>query len=154
SLTDDQLSEKSKTQLEEIFWQALENVGLKKTVEEMPKKLESKLGEKGIKLSGGERQRLALARIVIKNPEIILLDEPTSALDSISENLITETMKKITANKTMIILAHRLQTVMHADTIVVLEKGKIIQEGSHKELIEKEGTYKTLVDLQNEKITE
>ncbi|HMT01531.1 MAG TPA: ATP-binding cassette domain-containing protein, partial [Candidatus Absconditabacterales bacterium] len=126
----------------------------KKTVEEMPKKLESKLGEKGIKLSGGERQRLALARIVIKNPEIILLDEPTSALDSISENLITETMKKITANKTMIIIAHRLQTVMHADTIVVLEKGKIIQEGSHKELIEKEGTYKTLVDLQNEKITE
>ena len=99
--------------------------------------LDTQIGEKGIKLSGGERQRLAIARIFFKNPHILIFDEPTAALDSISEHHITNTLQELFQDKTVIVIAHRLQTVMKADNIIVLEKGKIIQQGKHTDLINK-----------------
>ncbi len=107
------------------------------------------IGEKGIRLSGGERQRLAIAKLMLKNPEIVILDEPTSALDSFSEDAITRALDKLFENKTVIIIAHRLQTVKKADVIYVMEKGKIIEQGNSDELIAKDGEYKKMVDLQS-----
>lgn len=133
---------------------ALEKAHIADLVKSLPKGLDTQLGEKGIKLSWGEKQRLALARIFLKNPKILVLDEPTSALDSISEQAITQAMKSITKDRTVIIIAHRLQTVMHADNIIVLEKWKIIQQGKHDQLVKQEWTYKTLVNLQKGTIDE
>lgn len=107
------------------------------------------IGEKGIRLSGGERQRLAIAKLMLKNPEIVILDEPTSALDSFSEDAITRALDKLFENKTVIIIAHRLQTVKKADVIYVMEKGKIIEQGNSDELIARNGEYKKMVDLQS-----
>lgn len=116
--------------------------------------LNTEIGEKGIKLSWWERQRLAIARIFLKNPKVLILDEPTSALDSISEHAITKVMKELFMNRTVIIIAHRLQTVMHADKIVVLDHGKIVQEWTHTQLLHQEWVYKTLVNLQKWTIEE
>ncbi|MBP6085687.1 ATP-binding cassette domain-containing protein [Patescibacteria group bacterium] len=93
------------------------------------------MGEKGIRLSGGQRQRLAIAKIFLKNPKIILLDEPTSALDSLSEEAITKALDKLFEGRTVVIVAHRLQTVKKADDIVVLDGGKIIERGTHTQLV-------------------
>lgn len=111
--------------------------------------LNTEIGEKGIRLSGGERQRLAIAKLMLKNPEIIILDEPTSALDSFSEEAITRALDRLFKNKTVIIIAHRLQTVKKADTIIVLENGKIIEQGSSEELVNKGGQYKKMLELQS-----
>ncbi len=111
--------------------------------------LDTQIGEKGIRLSGGERQRLAIAKLMLKNPEIIILDEPTSALDSFSEEAITRALDRLFKNKTVIIIAHRLQTVKKADHIVVLEHGKIIEQGTSLELIDKNGQYKKMLELQS-----
>lgn len=116
--------------------------------------LETEIGEKGIKLSGGERQRLAIARIFIKNPKILILDEPTSALDSISEHAITQALSTLMKDRTVIIIAHRLQTVMHADKIYVMENGQIIEQWNHKDLLAKWWVYSELVDLQSGLIKE
>lgn len=115
---------------------------------EFVKDLDTQIGEKGIRLSGGERQRLAIAKLMLKNPEIIILDEPTSALDSFSEDAITRALDKLFENKTVIIIAHRLQTVRKADKIYVIENGKIVEEGDHHGLKQKEGEYKKMLDLQ------
>lgn len=107
--------------------------------------LDTKIGEGGIKLSGGERQRLAIARALVRNPEILIFDEATSALDSLTEKQITETIKNVGDNSiTQILVAHRLSTVMHVDTIYVLEKGKIVEQGTHEELLKKQGLYSAL----------
>jgi ABC-type multidrug transport system fused ATPase/permease subunit len=111
--------------------------------------LNTEIGEKGIRLSGGERQRLAIAKLMLKNPEIIILDEPTSALDSFSEEAITRALDRLFKNKTVIIIAHRLQTVKKADTIIVLEHGKIIEQGTSEELVNKGGQYKRMLELQS-----
>lgn len=111
--------------------------------------LNAEIGEKGIRLSGGERQRLAIAKLMLKNPEIIILDEPTSALDSFSEEAITRALDRLFKNKTVIIIAHRLQTVKKADVIVVLENGKIIEQGTSEELINIGGQYNKMLELQS-----
>ncbi len=126
------------------LWEALKNAECDFVTD-----LDTQIGEKGIRLSGGERQRLAIAKLMLKNPEIIILDEPTSALDSFSEEAITRALDRLFKNKTVIIIAHRLQTVKKADTIVVMESGKILEQGTHQELIEKNGNYKKMVDLQS-----
>jgi ABC-type multidrug transport system fused ATPase/permease subunit len=111
--------------------------------------LETQIGEKGIRLSGGERQRLAIAKLFLKNPEIIILDEPTSALDSFSEEAVTKAMEELFKGRTVIIIAHRLQTVKRADEIIVLEDGEIKERGSHTELVQKGGHYAQMLEMQS-----
>jgi len=109
---------------------------------------ETNIGDRGNKLSGGQKQRLSIARAVNTNPDILILDEATSALDTASERLVQEALNNIMINRTTIIVAHRLSTIISADLIVVLEKGKIVQQGTHNDLIQQEGTYKQLIHMQ------
>ncbi len=128
---------------------AAKMANIDKFIESLPKKYNTRVGERGIKLSGGQKQRLAIARMILSNPEIIIFDEATSQLDSESERLIQEAFWKVAKNKTTIIIAHRLSTAMRADKIVVLEEGKIIESGSHKALLEeKDSLYGYFWDLQ------
>ena len=115
----------------------------------MPDKYETHVGERGIKLSGGQKQRVAIARMILSDPDIIIFDEATSHLDSESEKLIQDAFWKASKNKTTIIIAHRLSTIMKADKIVVMSKGRIVEEGSHHELLlKKESLYKYFWNLQ------
>ncbi len=113
-----------------------------------PKGYDALIGEKGVKLSGGQRQRLAIARAILKNPEILLLDEATSSLDSESEAQVQEALYRLMKGRTTFVIAHRLSTVQHADRILVMDKGSIIEEGTHPQLIEKGGLYSHLYELQ------
>jgi len=107
------------------------------------------IGDRGGKLSGGQRQRISIARAVLKNPPILILDEATSALDTESEKLVQDALLKLMKNRTSIVIAHRLSTIQHSDEIIVIQKGKIIERGTHSELIKKAGVYKKLSDLQS-----
>ena len=115
----------------------------------LPKGYDTLVGERGVKLSGGQKQRIAIARVFLKNPPILIFDEATSALDLESESLIQETMEKLAAERTTFIVAHRLATITHADTIVVIENGEIVERGSHEELMRKQGSYFDLYEIQN-----
>lgn len=117
-------------------------------INRIPDGYNAKVGEKGVKLSGGQRQRLAIARALLKNPGILLLDEATSSLDSESEAQVQEALNRLMKNRTTFIIAHRLSTVQHADRIVVLDQGKIVQQGNHQQLVVEEGLYKQLYELQ------
>tara|TARA_X000001036_G_scaffold438295_1_gene485751 strand:+ start:291 stop:2138 length:1848 start_codon:yes stop_codon:yes gene_type:complete len=107
------------------------------------------IGERGSKLSGGQKQRMSIARALLKNPEILILDEATSALDSESEKLVQDAILNLTKNRTTLVIAHRLSTIQNADLILVLKEGKIIQSGTHLELIKQAGVYKKLLEIQN-----
>lgn len=118
-------------------------------ISELPEGYKTNIGDSGNKLSGGQKQRLSIARAVLKNPPIMILDEATSALDTESERLVQDALEKMMLNRTSIVIAHRLSTIQKANTIVVLQKGEIVEQGSHEELLSKNGTYKKLVDMQS-----
>jgi ATP-binding cassette, subfamily B, bacterial MsbA len=109
---------------------------------------DSNIGDRGTKLSGGQKQRLCIARAVLKNPPILLLDEATSALDAESERLVQDALNKLMVNRTTLVIAHRLSTIQKADLILVLEDGKIVEQGTHHELLYKEGLYYRLIEMQ------
>ncbi|HEL2475885.1 TPA: ATP-binding cassette domain-containing protein, partial [Streptococcus suis] len=110
-------------------------------IQDMPDRFETMVGEKGISLSGGQKQRLAMARAMILNPDILLLDDSLSAVDAKTEHAILETIKQERLGKTTIITAHRLSAIVHADLILVLEDGKIVERGRHQELLDEKGWY-------------
>ena len=118
-------------------------------VKKLPDGINSNIGDSGNKLSGGQKQRLSIARAVLKNPPILVLDEATSALDSESEKLVQNALENLMKNKTSVVIAHRLSTIQKADKIIVLEKGKIIESGVHKELMKNDGIYSNLVKMQS-----
>jgi ATP-binding cassette subfamily B protein len=131
-------------------WQAIEMANLRAFVGSLPKGVETMVGERGLKVSGGEKQRIAIARVLLKNPPILLFDEATSALDSESERSILSALHDISKDKTTLVIAHRLSTVIDADQIVVLEQGQIVEQGSHAELLAKHGRYAQLWQLQQQ----
>ena len=118
----------------------------------LPKGYDTVVGNRGLKLSGGEKQRVSIARVVLKNPKILILDEATSSLDSISESLIQSALEKVMEGRTSLVIAHRLTTVLSADCIMVLENGKITHSGRHEELLESSKTYKLLYETQFRRI--
>lgn len=133
---------------EEEVEQALAAGYCSQFVYDLPRGLETRVGDRGVRLSGGQRQRLALARVFLQNPDILILDEPTSALDSESEEYIQKALESMRHKKTLIVIAHRLSTVQHSDQIVVLDSGSIIERGRHAELLERDGAYRRLFDMQ------
>lgn len=117
-------------------------------IAQMPEGYQTNIGDRGSKLSGGQRQRISIARAVLKNPPVLILDEATSALDTESERLVQDALNKLMKNRTSVVIAHRLSTIQHADEIIVMQKGQLIERGTHTELLARGGTYKKLHDLQ------
>jgi subfamily B ATP-binding cassette protein MsbA len=117
-------------------------------IEKLEQGYDSIIGEGGNKLSGGQKQRLSIARAILKDPDILILDEATSALDTGSEKMVQQALENLMKNRTSLVIAHRLSTIQKADLIVVLNQGKIIETGTHKELLAKNSAYKKLVELQ------
>ncbi|UZH54526.1 ABC transporter ATP-binding protein [Salinimicrobium tongyeongense] len=118
-------------------------------VKDLPQGLETNIGDSGNKLSGGQKQRLSIARAVLKNPPIMILDEATSALDTESERLVQKALENMMKNRTSIVIAHRLSTIQNADQIVVMQKGQIVEQGKHEELLAKKAVYQKLVEMQS-----
>ena len=126
--------------------------GADEFISQLSEGYDTMVGERGSTLSGGQKQRIAIARALITNPKILIMDEATSALDYESETIIMRNMKQITKGRTTFIIAHRLSTVKNCDIIVVMDKGKIIEIGSHSELMQQNGYYKFLNDQQNSNV--
>ena len=129
---------------------AVETANIRDFIESLPLKYNTKVGMDGNGISQGQKQRLLIARAVYKNPDFLFFDEATNSLDANNERIILDNLNKFYKGKTVIIVAHRLSTVQHADNIVVLDKGNVIEQGTHKELTVKKGVYYTLVKNQLE----
>jgi ATP-binding cassette subfamily B protein len=113
-----------------------------------PKEYDTLVGEKGVTLSGGQRQRVAIARTLLRDPRILILDDATSSVDTETESQIREALERLMQDRTSFVIAHRIQSVMNADLVLVLDKGRIVQRGTHRELVGQEGMYKRIYDLQ------
>jgi ATP-binding cassette subfamily B protein len=116
----------------------------------LPKGYDTLVGERGLKLSGGEKQRVAIARAILKNPKILVFDEATSSLDSHSEQVILESLRRVARDHTTLVIAHRLSTIVDADNILVMESGRIVEQGDHANLLEQRGLYARLWELQQQ----
>jgi ATP-binding cassette subfamily B protein len=114
----------------------------------LPDGYDTVVGERGYRLSGGERQRIAIARVILKDPRILVLDEATSSLDSLSEALIQEALKRVMEGRTSLVIAHRLSTILAADVILVMENGRLVEQGTHNTLLAQGGLYTTLYETQ------
>ncbi|MDT0686729.1 ABC transporter ATP-binding protein [Autumnicola psychrophila] len=134
---------------EEEIIDALKVANAWEFVKDLPLQLETNIGDSGNKLSGGQKQRLSIARAVLKNPPIMILDEATSALDTESEKLVQKALENMMKNRTSIVIAHRLSTIQNADKIVVMQKGQIVEQGRHEDLLTKGGNYQKLVEMQS-----
>ncbi|MBI4972588.1 MAG: ABC transporter ATP-binding protein [Candidatus Omnitrophica bacterium] len=135
--------------LSEEIKQAAIQAHAQEFIQRLPLGYNTIIGDRGMKLSGGERQRLAIARALLKNPPILILDEATSQLDTASERLVQEALDRLIQGRTVLIIAHRLSTIRNAQKIIVLDKGRIVEEGTHKDLLEKQGLYSRLYQMQN-----
>jgi ATP-binding cassette subfamily B protein len=135
--------------LEEVS-RAAREAGLEEFIATLPERYETVIGERGANLSGGQRQRLAIARALVRRPELLIFDEATSHLDTATEQAIQESLKTVLAGKTVVLVAHRLSTVMNADTIYVLHRGRIQQKGTHRELLSQQGMYQRLWRVQTD----
>ncbi len=138
-----------KTASDEEIIDALKVANAWEFVQSLPNGINTNIGDSGNKLSGGQKQRLSIARAVLKNPPIMILDEATSALDTESERLVQQALENMMKNRTSVVIAHRLSTIQNADLIVVLSKGKIVEQGKHNELLTKKGIYYNLVEMQS-----
>ena len=144
----DNISYGSPEATREAVIEAAKQANAHEFIMQMPNGYETSIGESGLKLSGGQQQRISIARAILKNPRILILDEATSALDSKSETLVQESLAELMKGRTSFVIAHRLSTVSHADKIVVLDHGKIMEIGTHQELLKREGLYQNLCRLQ------
>ena len=135
---------------DEEIQQAAKHANIHDFIDSLPQGYRTVVGERGLKLSGGEKQRIAIARVILKNPRILVFDEATSSLDSHSEQLILESLKEVAEKHTTLVIAHRLSTIIDADNIIVLDKGRVVEQGSHQQLLEIDGLYAHLWQLQQE----
>lgn len=127
------------------LYQAIEDAQLYDLIAQLPEGLETLIGERGVKLSGGQKQRVSIARIFLKNPPILILDEATSALDTETEKAVQKALERLSINRTTLVIAHRLATIKHADRIIVVQNGEIIEQGAHDNLLHQDGAYKNLI---------
>ena len=135
---------------DEAIWEVARLANASEFIRELPNQLDTILGDRGVRLSGGQRQRIAIARALLRDPEILILDEATSALDSVTERLIQESLEKLSQGRTVIAIAHRLSTIVRADKVVVLEQGRIVEQGKYQELLERRGKLWTYHQMQYE----
>ena len=135
---------------EEAVYEAIKLAHLDKFVDSLPDKAATTVGERGLKLSGGEKQRVAIARTILKNPEILVFDEATSSLDSHSEQAILRAIRQVSENKTSLVIAHRLSTIVDADNIIVMRQGQVVEQGNHQTLIQANGLYASMWALQQQ----
>ena len=134
----------------DAIWEAAQLANALEFIQDLPEGFETQLGDRGVQLSGGQRQRIAIARALLRDPDILILDEATSALDSVSERLIQESLEKLSCGRTVIAIAHRLSTIIRADKVVVLEQGRIVEQGGYQELLQQRGKLWKYHQMQHE----